>query len=101
MYSSPDGVTGTLVRNDTVPMATVNVGLPVSSHTTTAGAELLRRWTRAHLDQQLGIFVDGRLISAPVIKSSIGEMIAAEAASEMTGVLPSDGHCACASNEMM
>jgi hypothetical protein len=41
-YSSPDGVTWTLVGTDTIPMmATAYVGFAVSSHTTTAAAQIV------------------------------------------------------------
>ena len=39
--------------------------------TTSEGDQLLGAWTEANLERQLGVFVDGRLISAPVIKSKI------------------------------
>ena len=50
----------------------------VSIHTTAAGAELLGRWTTTHLEQRLAVFLGGRLISAPFIKSAISEMIVLE-----------------------
>ena len=53
---------------------------PIRSHvvsitTTPGGAEALREWTSTHLNQQLGIFLDGHLISAPVVRSPISDMI--------------------------
>jgi hypothetical protein len=47
----------------------------ISIHTTPEGSQLLRAWTSSHLEEQLGVFLDGRLISAATIKSSIDEMI--------------------------
>lgn len=53
---------------------------PSASHavfisTTPEGGEALREWTSAHLKQQLGVFLDGRLISAPVVQSPISDTI--------------------------
>ena len=47
----------------------------VSIHTTPEGKHLLRAWTSSNLEGQLGVFLDGRLIAAPTIKSTIDEMI--------------------------
>jgi len=44
--------------------------------TTAEGAKALRAWTSSHLYRQLGVFVDNRLIDAPVIKSVIDDAIA-------------------------
>jgi preprotein translocase subunit SecD len=43
----------------------------ISIETTADGSAKLREWTSTHLEQQLGVFVDGELISAPFIKSAI------------------------------
>lgn len=48
---------------------------PLSLSTTPAGSEVLHQWTSAHVGQQLGIFLDGRLIAAPFIESPITDMI--------------------------
>jgi preprotein translocase subunit SecD len=47
----------------------------ISIQTTEEGDNLLGTWTSANLEKQLGIFVDNRLISAPIIKSRITGMI--------------------------
>ncbi len=47
----------------------------ISIRTTEEGDRLLGTWTSANLEQQLGIFVNNRLISAPFIKSRITGMI--------------------------
>jgi hypothetical protein len=44
--------------------------------TTAEGAKALNAWTSTHLNQQLGVFVDNRLIDAPVIRSAIDGGIA-------------------------
>ncbi len=38
-----------------------------------AAAQLMREWTKAHLHEQMAIFVDGRLVMAPTIQSELGE----------------------------
>ena len=43
--------------------------------TTDDGAKRLGTWTAAHVHQQLGIFVDGRLLAAPTVTSEIREMV--------------------------
>jgi hypothetical protein len=43
--------------------------------TTNEGAKPLRVWTSTHLNQQIGVFVDGHLIDAPIIKSAIDGLI--------------------------
>ena len=43
--------------------------------TTPEGGKLLHAWTSQHVGQQLGVFVDGRLISAPHIMSAIDECV--------------------------
>lgn len=43
--------------------------------TTPEGTNFLGDWTAHHLNEHLGIFLDNRLISAPVIKSRIDDMI--------------------------
>jgi preprotein translocase subunit SecD len=50
----------------------------VSIRTTHEGNRLLGEWTAANLERQLGVFVDGKLISAPHIKSKITDMIVIE-----------------------
>jgi preprotein translocase subunit SecD len=47
----------------------------ISANTNPAGKGLVRAWTSAHLGKQLGVFVDGRLISAPVIRSTIEDIV--------------------------
>ena len=47
----------------------------IAVNTTPVGNKLLRAWTSANLEKQLGVFVGERLISAPVIKSPITDMI--------------------------
>jgi len=47
----------------------------VSIRTTPEGDQRLGDWTSANLEKQLGVFVDGRLISAPFIKSKITGVI--------------------------
>jgi len=47
----------------------------IAVNTTPVGNNLLRAWTSANVEKQLGVFVDERLISAPVIKSPITDMI--------------------------
>jgi len=44
-------------------------------YTTNDGDRLLHDWTSAHINERLGIFVDGKLTSAPVIKTPINDMI--------------------------
>jgi preprotein translocase subunit SecD len=51
----------------------------ISIHTTPTGNQRLHDWTSTHIEQQLGVFVGGQLISAPVIKSPITEMIILDA----------------------
>lgn len=48
---------------------------PISVSTTPAGSQALHQWTSAHVGQQLGIFLDGRLIAAPFIESPLSDMI--------------------------
>ena len=50
----------------------------ISINTTPDGRQLLRAWTSENLEKQLGVFVGDRLISAPVIKSRIDDMIVLE-----------------------
>ena len=50
----------------------------VSLHTTSQGNKLLRSWTSQNIGKQLGIFVGGRLIDAPVIKTPITDFIVLE-----------------------
>ena len=47
----------------------------VSIETTPRGTQLLGGWTSANLGKQLGVFLDNRLISVPVIKSPITTLI--------------------------
>lgn len=47
----------------------------IAIQTTSEGASLLREWTARNIEKQLGIFVDGQLISAPVIKTTISDTI--------------------------
>jgi preprotein translocase subunit SecD len=47
----------------------------VSIHTTEEGNQLLGAWTAANINRHLGVFVDNRLISAPVIQSKITDLI--------------------------
>jgi len=44
--------------------------------TTAEGANALSGWTSTHLNQQLGVFVDNRLVDAPVIRSVMDGIIA-------------------------
>jgi len=50
----------------------------VALHTTPQGNELLRSWTSRNIGKQLGVFVGGRLIDAPRIKTPITDMIVLE-----------------------
>lgn len=50
----------------------------VSGKLTPDGARKFGPWTQAHINQQLGIFVGGRLISAPFIRSRIDEAFVIE-----------------------
>lgn len=50
----------------------------VSIRTTPEGDRLLGAWTAANRGRQLGIFVDGQLISAPRIETEITRMIVLE-----------------------
>jgi preprotein translocase subunit SecD len=47
--------------------------IAVAICTTPDGGKLLHDWTSQHISQQLGVFVGGRLISAPRIMSPIDE----------------------------
>ena len=47
----------------------------ISIRTTDEGDRRLGAWTSANLQKQLGIFVDNRLVSAPIIQSRITDMI--------------------------
>jgi|SRR5438105_6873409 len=47
----------------------------VSLATTRKGVQLPGAWTSANVGKQLGVFLDNRLISAPVIKSPITTLI--------------------------
>ena len=47
--------------------------------TTDVGDELLGNWTAANVERQVGVFVDGKLICAPVVKSRITGGIVIEA----------------------
>jgi hypothetical protein len=42
----------------------------VAVHTNPVGEQLLREWTSAHIEKQLGVFVGG-----PIIKSPMSDMI--------------------------
>ena len=46
--------------------------------TTPEGAKALRTWTSTHLNQQIGVFLENRLIAAPVIKSVLDSIIVVE-----------------------
>ena len=46
--------------------------------TTPEGDGLLGTWTSANVQKQLGVFVDGRLISAPHVQTKISGMIVIE-----------------------
>lgn len=61
-------------RIDAGPVGT-NV---VAIRTTPEGDQLLGSWTTAHLDEQLGVFLNGQLLSAPHIKSKITDLIVIE-----------------------
>ncbi|HEV7242167.1 MAG TPA: hypothetical protein VGQ36_23250 [Thermoanaerobaculia bacterium] len=50
----------------------------VPIETTPEGDRLLGTWTSANLEKQLGVFLDGRLISAPHIRTKITGMIVVE-----------------------
>ena len=50
----------------------------VSIETTPEGERLLGTWTSANVKKQLGVFLDGRLISAPHIQTKITSMIVIE-----------------------
>ena len=50
----------------------------VSIDTTPEGDRLLGTWTSANVNKQLGVFLDGRLISAPHIQTKITSMIVIE-----------------------
>lgn len=43
--------------------------------TTPAGARLLHGWTAAHIGQQVGFFVNGRLVMAPHVETVIDDAI--------------------------
>lgn len=43
--------------------------------TTPEGDQLLGTWTSANVEKQLGVFLDGRLLSAPHIQTKISSMI--------------------------
>jgi preprotein translocase subunit SecD len=47
----------------------------VSIRTNPEGDQLVGAWTSANLEKRLGVFLDGRLVEAPVIKSRIAGMI--------------------------
>jgi len=47
----------------------------VAVQTNPVGKQLLHEWTSAHIEKQVGVFIDGQLISAPIIESPIDEMI--------------------------
>lgn len=53
-----------------------NYGVFVS--TTEEGNELLHSWTSSNIGNRLGVFLDGRLISAPFIESPLTSMILLE-----------------------
>lgn len=50
----------------------------VSGKLTPDGTRKFGPWTQAHINQQLGIFVGGRLISAPFIRSRIDDAFVIE-----------------------
>jgi preprotein translocase subunit SecD len=47
--------------------------------TTQAGGEILSRWTEENIGKQIGVFLDGKLISAPIIQSRIEDTIVLDA----------------------
>jgi preprotein translocase subunit SecD len=47
----------------------------VSIQTTSAGARLLGAWTSANIGKPLGVFLNRRLISAPIVNSPITDVI--------------------------
>ncbi|HEV2719965.1 MAG TPA: hypothetical protein VG323_08095 [Thermoanaerobaculia bacterium] len=55
-------------------------GWAVYGKLTPDGGRKFGQWTLAHINQQLGIFVGGRLISAPFIRSRIDDAFVIEGA---------------------
>jgi len=57
-------------------MNSLNRNVPfISLRTSADGGQRLGEWTEKHVNERLGIFLDGKLISAPVIRSRIDDMI--------------------------
>jgi preprotein translocase subunit SecD len=59
-------------------IATPSGSYAIGVSTNPDGNRLLRTWTAAHLGKQLGVFVDGRLVSAPFIRTPVDDMIVIE-----------------------
>ena len=61
-------------------MNSLNRNVPfISLHTSADGRQRLSEWTEKNVNEGLGIFLDGKLISAPVIRSRIDDVIILDA----------------------
>lgn len=65
-----------LVPESAIVRQTPHGSFVIVINTTAEGAKALKAWSSTHIYRQLGVFLDNRLIDAPVIKSVIDDMIA-------------------------
>jgi protein-export membrane protein SecD len=70
-YFIPSGLTGRYLKRAEVVFAPQAVAPSISVEFTAEGADLFAEITAANVDKPLGIYLDGALISAPVVREAI------------------------------